>query len=103
NFLRQGGPGAILLAAAIGSGEWLLTPAAVIHTGTGVLLIVSVAVLLQLILNLEVIRYTLYTGEPILTGFMRTWPGPAWWSVVYTLFGLLQLGWPGLAASCAAV
>src|SRR5438034_11580914 len=42
----------------------------------GAAVITTAAVLLQTVLNLEMARYTLYTGEPIVTGFMRTWPGP---------------------------
>jgi hypothetical protein len=33
-----------------------------------------IAIFLQAIFNTEVMRYTLATGEPVLTGFMRTRP-----------------------------
>jgi hypothetical protein len=102
NLLKIIGPGAILLAAAIGSGEWLLGPAAVIKYGPGLLVMVSVSILLQVIINTEAVRYTLYTGEPIFTGFMRTAPGPKLWGPVYFLFAVLHQGWPGWAATSAA-
>ena len=101
NALRTVGPGVIGLGIAIGSGEWLIGPAVVLKHGAALLWITTVAVLLQVILNQEMGRYTLYTGEPIVTGFMRTWPGPAFWGTVYGLFGLAQYGWPGWALASA--
>jgi hypothetical protein len=64
--------------------------------------IVTVAVVLQLACNLQFMRYTVYTGEPILNGFMRTSPGPAVWGTVYVLLALCQMGWPAWAATSAA-
>ena len=55
-----------------------------------------------MIFNLEAIRYTLYTGEPILAGIMRLSPGPRVWAAFYTVLGFFQLGWPALAGSAAA-
>ncbi len=49
-------------------------------------LIATVAIFLQVIFNLEAIRYTLYTGEPIFTGKCRTLPGPMFRLVVYLAF-----------------
>ncbi len=42
-------------------------------------------------------RYTLATGEPVFTGFMRQRPGPRTWAVVYSLLHLAQVGWAGWA------
>lgn len=103
NALRTIGPGAILLAASIGGGEWLIGPAIVVQYGSNILWIATVAIVLQLLFNLEAIRYTLYTGEPILTGILRLRPGPAWWATVYILLAFAQLGVPALAAGCASV
>lgn len=99
NVLATIGPGAILLGVAIGSGEWLLGPAASVQYGLSVLWIVTVSAVLQVILNTEMARYTLYTGEPIVSGFMRTWPGPAFWGWFYSVLYWLQVGWPGWAAT----
>ncbi len=79
---RMVGPGAILLAASIGGGEWLAGPTAVVRYGSSILGIVTIAIVLQVIFNLEGIRYTLYTGEPIYGGFLRLWPGPRLWAPV---------------------
>jgi hypothetical protein len=101
NVLRTVGPGVIGLGIAIGSGEWLLGPSVVVTYGAALLWITTVAVLLQVLLNLEMGRYTLYTGEPIVTGFMRTWPGPAFWGWTYSLLILAHHGWPGWALASA--
>lgn len=101
NVVRTVGPGIIGLGLAIGSGEWLLGPSVVITHGPGLLWITTVAVFLQVFLNLEMARYTLYTGEPIITGFMRTWPGPTVWGWVYAVLAFLQYGWPGWALASA--
>jgi hypothetical protein len=61
-----------------------------------------VAIALQTIFNLEAIRYTLYTGEPIFGGIMRLKPGPRFWAAFYTVVGFFQLGWPALAGTAAA-
>jgi hypothetical protein len=95
------GPGAIVLGASIGSGEWLLGPATFIKYGLGLLWLTSVAVFLQTVLNTELIRYTLYTGEPAVTGFMRTRPHSTFWAWFYAGLYLLQTGWPAWAANAA--
>ena len=66
------GPGVIALGVSIGSGEFLLGPAAFVKYGLSLLWVVGVAALLQTLLNVELMRYTMATGEPIFTGFMRT-------------------------------
>jgi len=100
-FLGVIGPGAIILGASIGSGEWLLGPAAFVKYGMSLLWITSVAAFLQTVLNTELIRYTLYTGEPALVGFMRTKPHATFWACVYALFYFLQVGWPAWAGAAA--
>lgn len=103
NLFKIIGPGAILLAAAIGGGEWIAGPLATIKFGRGILWIASVAIVIQTIFNLEAVRYTLYTGEPIVTGFMRLQPGKLFWAWFYILIGVAQLATPALAAACGAV
>jgi hypothetical protein len=101
NLFRVIGPGAILLATSIGGGEWLIGPAQAVKYGLDLFWIVTVSILLQLVINLEAIRYTLYTGEPIYGGFLRLAPGPRFWGVAYSLAAFLQLCWPALALLCA--
>jgi hypothetical protein len=102
NMLKVIGPGAIMAATSIGGGEWLVGPAAAVKYSSSIFLIATVAIVLQVIFNLEGIRYTLYTGEPIFGGIMRLKPGPRFWAGFYSLLGFFQLGWPALAGSAAA-
>lgn len=102
NLFRVIGPGAIMAATSIGGGEWLVGPAAAVKYSSAIFLIATVAIALQVLFNLEAIRYTLYTGEPIYGGIMRLRPGPRFWAAYYSLVGFLQLGWPALAGSAAA-
>jgi Mn2+/Fe2+ NRAMP family transporter len=88
------GPGAIMAATSIGGGEWLVGPAAAVKYGSSIFLIASVAIVLQVFFNLEAIRYTLYTGEPIYGGIMRLKPGARFWAGFYCVLGFFQLGCP---------
>ncbi|HEV8712982.1 MAG TPA: Nramp family divalent metal transporter, partial [Candidatus Binatia bacterium] len=101
SFLGIIGPGAIILGTSIGSGEWLLGPAAFVKYGMSLLWVTTVAAVLQTIFNTELIRYTLYTGEPALTGFMRTRPHSTFWAWFYTVLYFLQVGWPAWAGAAA--
>lgn len=101
NALGIVGPGTILLGTSIGSGEWLLGPAVTSEYGGFLLWLVPVSIILQVIINTEFIRYTMYTGEPVYTGFMRTSPGPRFWGIFYIIAAFLQLSWPGWASAAA--
>jgi hypothetical protein len=79
-FLGILGPGAIILGATLGSGEWLLGPATFVRYGLSLLWVTTVAIFLQTVFNTELLRYTMYTGEPALTGFMRLKPGSTFWA-----------------------
>lgn len=103
NAIKTIGPGAILLAGSIGGGEWIVGPMMTVQYGRGILWIATVAIFLQMIFNLEAVRYTLYTGEPILTGIMRLSPGKHAWGAFFTFMGVAQLATPGIALGCANV
>lgn len=62
--------------------------------------IATLSILLQAAYNLEVMRYTLYCGEPIFSGFFRVRPGPRFWTWVYLIIDLGAI-WPYLAANAA--
>jgi hypothetical protein len=91
----------IALGLSIGSGEFLLGPAVFVRYGLSLLWVSTVAIAFQTIFNMEVMRYTVATGEPVFTGFMRTRPSPTFWGAVYSLFFLFQFGWPALAGTAA--
>ena len=95
------GPGVIVLGAAIGSGEYLIGPANFVRYGLTLLWITSVAAVLQTIFNTELMRYTVATGEPAFTGFMRTKPSASFWGWFYASCYLLSVGWPAWAGSAA--
>ena len=103
NLFRMIGPGAIMLAASIGGGEWLVGPAIAVKYGPTILWFATISIAIQLLFNLEVIRYTLYTGEPILVGVMRLRPSSKFWSSIYIFLSIAQLGAPALAVACATV
>ncbi|MFQ5704551.1 MAG: Nramp family divalent metal transporter [Gemmatimonadales bacterium] len=95
------GPGVIVLGASIGSGEFLLGPAAFVKYGLTLLWVTGVAAFLQTVFNTELMRYTLATGEPVFTGFMRTKPRVGVWAWLYSILYFLQIGWPGWAGAAA--
>ena len=101
-WLSVVGPGVIVLGLSIGSGEFLLGPAVFIKHGLTLLWVTSVGVLLQTVFNTEVMRYTLATGEPVFTGFMRTRPSSTAWAWIYAALYFLQVGWPAWAGAAAA-
>lgn len=100
-WLTVVGPGVIVLGAAIGSGEFLIGPASFVRYGLTLLWITSVAAILQTHFNTELMRYTIATGEPAFTGFMRTKPGAKFWAWFYALCYLLSVGWPAWAGAAA--
>ncbi|MBM3457026.1 MAG: hypothetical protein FJX77_00620, partial [Armatimonadetes bacterium] len=96
------GPGIIVLGGSIGTGEWLLGPKVTVAFGGKMLWLATLAILFQSFLNTECIRYALYTGEPVFTGYLRSKPGPRFWSVVY-LFADIGMFFPAFAASIASL
>jgi len=100
-WLKVVGPGVIVLGVSIGSGEFLLGPAAFVRHGLSLMWVVGLAVAFQTIFNTELMRYTLATGEPVFTGFMRTRPSSKLWAWVYVVLYFLQVGWPAWAGVAA--
>jgi hypothetical protein len=96
------GPGIIVLGASIGSGEFLLGPAVFVRHGLSLLWISLLAIMFQTVFNMELMRYTLATGEPVFTGFMRTRPSSTLWAWIYAVFYFFQVGWPAWAGTAAA-
>ncbi len=94
------GPGLLLAGSAIGGGEWLFGPIVTARYGGQLMWIAAISILLQVSHNLCMMRYTLYTGEPILVGFFRMSPGPVFWVFFYLLLDLGGI-WPYLASNAA--
>jgi len=101
SIMRIIGPSAIVLGVAIGSGEWLIGPSNAVLYGPYILWIATASILLQTFLNLEIVRYTMYTGEPIFNGMLRLRPGPRFWRPLLVLLSILERAWPAWAFACA--
>ena len=96
------GPGIVMMGIQIGGGEWLFGPEITARYGGSLMWIATIAILVQVVYNLECGRYALYCGEPIMTGFMRKRPGPGFWMGVIMLMNLGALI-PGLSTHGAAI
>lgn len=94
------GPGLLMGGSAIGGGEWLTGPIVTAKYGGSLLWLATLSILGQVIYNLEISRYTLYTGEPIFTGKFRMLPGPTFWVLVYLALDFGSV-FPYLAANAA--
>jgi len=94
------GPSAIMLGASVGSGETLFWPTLVSQHGWVLYWAFVVGVLTQFVINTELQRWTLATGESVFRSFVRVDPR---WPWVFLVAGLLSLGWPGWAAGAAEV
>ncbi len=100
NWFSMLGPGLLAGGAAIGGGEWLMGPAVTARFGGSLLWLATLSIVGQVIYNIEISRYTLYSGEPIFTGKFRTLPGPQFWVIVYLLLDFGSV-FPYLAANAA--
>ena len=88
------GPSVLLLAGAIGSGEYVLWPYITSQVGLTVVWLVLIGVLTQYFLNMEIERYTLATGETAVTGFTRLWKP---WGSLFVIMTVVPWAWPGWA------
>ncbi|UAL31643.1 Nramp family divalent metal transporter [Nocardioides rotundus] len=89
------GPSVLLLAGAIGSGEFVLWPYITSQVGLVLVWLVVLGVTTQYFLNMEIERYTLATGETAVTGFTRLWRP---WGVLFIVMAVGAWMWPGWAS-----
>ncbi len=94
------GPGLLLASASIGTGEWLFGPAVTAQYGGTLLWLASVAIAVQVVYNLEVMRYALYCGEPIHVGMCRLPPAPGFWIACFVVLEFSNI-WPFNASNAA--
>jgi hypothetical protein len=92
------GPGVLLAASAVGSGEFVLWPYIAAIAGLVGMWAAVVGVITQYFINMEVERYALATGESAVTGFTRLWKP---WGTIILVMAIIPLVWPGLAAGAA--
>ncbi len=94
------GPGVILLAAGLGSGEFVLWPYVASQVGLVFLWAALAGVGMQYVINMEVERYTLATGETAVTGFTRLWKP---WGALFAVMAILPNAWPGWTSGGATI
>src|SRR6185503_4465633 len=76
-ILRRIGPGIILCASIVGSGELIATTTLGAQAGYVALWVILLSCLIKPIVQVEMGRYTIATGETGLESFNRL-PGPRW-------------------------
>jgi hypothetical protein len=94
------GPGLVMGGAAIGGGEWVTGPLVTAKYGGSLLWLATLSVVGQVFYNMEISRYTLYSGEPIFTGKFRVIPGPLVWMALYIILDFGSV-FPYLASNAA--
>ena len=94
------GPGLVASGVGLASGEFVLWPYVASQVGLGFLWGAGAGVGIQWLLNLEIERYTLATGETALIGFSRLWRHAGLAFVVAVAFAN---AWPGWATSAATL
>lgn len=87
------GPSAVFTALAIGSGELLFWPSLSLTYSAGVLWIALGAVAIQYVMDIEIGRYSLATGESVVVGATRLWRGWGWILLLGTVVPWLWPGW----------
>jgi hypothetical protein len=97
-FFKLVGPGAVLVGLAIGAGELIVWPIMTARFGATIVWAALVGIAFQVVINVEVGRYTLATGESVYAGFARLSRA---WVPIFLLLNVL--GWllPGWARTCA--
>ena len=94
------GPGVVAAGVGISSGEFILWPYIASQAGLVFLWGAVLGIVTQFFLNMEIERYTLATGETVLTGFNRSWRH---WGLVFAVMVYFANLWPGWAMSSATL
>jgi hypothetical protein len=94
------GPSVVLVGVGISSGEYIIWPYITSQVGLIFLWAAAFGIFMQLILNMEIERYTLATGETAVAGFARFWKP---WGLLFIAFAVIPNIWPGWAASSATI
>jgi Mn2+/Fe2+ NRAMP family transporter len=104
--LRHLGPGLILSASIVGSGELIATTTLGAQAGFAIMWMVIFSTLVKVAVQVELARWTISTGQPALTGYNKVPPriGRVGWVnllwVVMALSKILQIG--GIVGGTAA-
>ena len=87
------GPGLVLIAMGLGSGEFVLWPYFVSQFGFGIIWGALVGILFQYFVSNETGRYTLATGNSVFIGFKKLAKFFPAWFIISTF---LSFAWPGI-------
>src|SRR5215216_6766073 len=90
SYWRYIGPGIIAAGVGLASGEFILFPYIASQVGLVFIWAALVGLITQYFLNMEIERYTLATGETILTGFSRLWRH---WGLVFAILAYFANIW----------
>lgn len=94
------GASVVILATALGSGEFIIWPYITTQIGIAFLWLAAVGFFMQFVINMEIERYTLATGETAVTGFTRFWKP---WGIIFVLGAVLPNAFPGWATGGATL
>ena len=97
---RMIGPGVVAVGIGMAAGEIILWPYLTAIGGFGLLWLAFTTLAVQFVINMEIERYTLATGQTVVAGFSRWWKG---WGIIICLAGAFQYVWPGWATSGSTV
>ena len=107
--LKHLGPGLILSASIVGSGELIATTTLGAKAGFALLWMVIFSTFVKVAVQVELARWTISTGQPALTGYNKLGPhvaGVGWINLLWALMALsklLQMGGVigGVAIACS--
>lgn len=94
------GPGVVAAGVGLASGEFILFPYIASQVGLAFVWAALVGLVTQFFINMEVERYTLATGETVLTGFSRL---GRHWGLFFAALALIANLWPGWMMSSATL
>jgi len=94
------GASVVILATALGSGEFIIWPYITTQIGIQFLWLAAFGFFMQYVINMEIERYTLATGETAVTGFTRFWKP---WGIIFVLGAILPNAFPGWATGGATM
>ena len=94
------GPGVVAAGVGLASGEFVLFPFIASQVGLVYVWAAAVGLATQFFINMEIERYTLATGETVLTGFSRLWRH---WGLVFAGLAFLANLWPGWVSGAATL
>jgi hypothetical protein len=97
---RMVGPGVVAVGIGLAAGEIILWPYLTSIGGLGLLWLALTTLVVQTVINMEIERYTLATGQTVVAAFSRWWKG---WGIAICLAGAFQYVWPGWATSGSTV